>query len=277
MTITSGDGIVAGLISPWIFFKALSLNKAAGDPHAQGLIAAGIPAVFASASPGLAGATVDGTTSTLGGTIPFINPGSGASYLAKLSVMSNTGVAGIGFFDLLWYNSGIVSATTTAQTVSSVTLPARDATGTTNGAGVTAYLYCAIATTNGSAITGTTITYTNSAGTGSKTGTIGLAGFPATATAGTFIPFTLAAGDVGIKSVQSITLATSYGTGTVLLMLVREISFISFAGAAGSGQMLDWAQCGFPQLYNGTALSFYAVPTGTSCGVCFGDVAYAQG
>lgn len=277
MSITSGDGIVAGLIAPWFYFKAISPNKAAGTPHAQGLIDAGMPASFAAATPGLGGATILGSSSTLGGTIPFVNPGSGNSYLAKLSVMSNTGVAGIGFFDLLWYNTGITVTTTTGQTVSSVTLPARDATGTVNGAGVSAWLYCAVATTNGSAITGTTITYTNSGGTGSRTGTIGLAGWPATATAGTFIPFRLAAGDVGIKSVQTLTLATSYVTGTINLMLVREIAFVALAGVAGSGQMLDWAQCGFPQLYNDTALSFYAVPSGTSCGVLFGDVAFAQG
>lgn len=276
MAITTEDGIVAGYQDPIPFFKASTTNKAAAVPHAVGLIAAGFPAVFTPASPGLAGATVDGTTSTLGGTIPFTNPGSGNTYLAKVAATIGATTAALDFFDLLWYNSGIAVTTTTAQTVSSVTLPARDNAGSTNGAGVTAWLYASVATTNGSAIANTTISYTNSAGTSGRTGTVSLGGWPATATAGTFIPFTLAGGDVGVRSIQSITLGTSYVTGTISLMLIRDICFVPFI-AASTGTLLDWAGVGFSQLYNGTALSCYAVPTSTTVGAIQGHVVFAQG
>jgi hypothetical protein len=275
MTITSEDSIIAGYQSAIPFYKPSTSNKAASVPHATGLISNGYPAIFTPATPGLAGATIVGTT-TLGGTIPFTNPSSGNTYLAKLAATIGATTAALNFFDLLWYNSGIVVTTTTAQTVSSVALPARDNAGTTNGTGVTAWLYASVATTNGSAITNTTISYTNSAGTSGRTGTVSLGGWPATATAGTFIPFALAAGDVGIRSIQSITLGTSYVAGTVNLMLVRDICFMPFI-ASSTGTLLDWAGTGFTQLYNGTALSFYAIGTSTTIGAVQGHIVFTQG
>lgn len=277
MAILSGDGIVAGLPvgTSFFFFKAAATAKAIGTPHALGLSSAGLPAVFAAGSPGLSGATIDGTSSTLGGNIPFTNPGSGNSYLAKMSLASSSGIIGVGAFDMLWYNSGISITTTTGQTINSVTLPSRDNAGGTNGVGVMAWLYCATATTNAGAVANTTITYTNSAGTGSRTGSL-VQSWPATAVAGTFIPFTLQAGDLGVKSIQTLTLGTSYVTGTVILFLTRDIAFISLAAAA-SGQVMDWAQLGFPQLYNGTAMSFYVMPSATALGIIIGDIAIAQG
>ena len=277
MTITTQTGLIAGFRPQIPFYKATSTNKAAGTPHAQGLIVGNYPAAFTPGSPGLSGATVDGTTSTLGGTFPFVNGGGAETVLAKAVFGVGAGAVGIGFFDLLWYNTGITVTTTTAQTVSSVTLPSRDANGATSGAGVYAWLYCSVATTNASAITNTTISYTNSAGTAGQTGTLNFAGgWPATATAGTFLPFSLAAGDVGIQSIQSITLGTSYVTGTINLMLIRDITFLAFF-AASSVMTFDWAMTGLPTLYNGTAMSYFAIPTGTSVGAVSGTITYAQG
>ena len=47
--------------------------------------------------------------------------------------------------------------------------------------------------------------------------------FPATAVAGTLVPFQLAQGDRGVRSVQSVTLGTSYGAGAVSLVLFTII------------------------------------------------------
>jgi hypothetical protein len=277
MTITSEDSIIAGYQSAIPFYKPSTSNKAASVPHATGLISNGYPAIFTPATPGLAGATIVGTTSTLGGTIPFTNPSSGNTYLAKLAATIGATTAALNFFDLLWYNSGIVVTTTTAQTVSSVALPARDNAGTTNGAGVYCWLYASVATTNASVITNTTISYTNSAGTTGQTATLNMAGgWPATANAGTFLPFSLAAGDLGIQSIQSITLGTSYVAGTINLFLIREIAFVPFVSATSS-QILDWANLGFPKLFNGTALSYYVVPSGTGVGAVSGSLTYSQG
>lgn len=276
MTITTEAGIIAGLRPGIPFTKTIAATIFNGGPIGLGLIGTGYPATFTAATPGLAGANVDGTSSTLGGTFPFVNPSSGGTDLARVQLLTNAASFYVGIFDLLWYNTGIAVATTTAQTVGSGTQPARDATGTTNGAGVTAWLYNSVATTNVSAVTNTTITYTNSAGTGSKTGTIGLAGWPAAAVAGNFVPFTLAVGDSGIRSIQSITLGTSLVTGTVNLMLIRHIASIAVPSAS-SGWMADWATIGYPPLFNGTALSFYAIQS-TAAGVSIsGQLAFAQG
>ena len=274
MAITTEDELLAGYMSPITFLKSTTTTKAAGIPCAMCLFSSGLPGNFISAAPGLSGATVDGTTSTLGGTLYFANPPAGQStYLAKASVACGTTTAAINFFDLLWYNSGIVVTTTTAQTINSVTLPSRDMNGATNGIGVTAWLYCQTATTNASTIT---ISYTNSSGVSGRTGTIVLGGWPAAATAGTFLPFSLQNGDVGVQSIQTITLGTSLAAGSVYLMLIREFCYIGFI-AASTGMTLDWTQVGFPQLYNGTALSFFVIPTSTSVGILSGQVVYTQG
>ncbi len=275
MTISTEDQLLAGMGEAIPIFKTSSSNKAPGVPHAAGLIATGFPPAFTPGTPGLSGATVDGTTNTLGGTFPFINGGTGiSSYLAKVALCIGATTTGIAFFDLIWYNSGISVTTTTAQTINSVTLPARDSNGATSGAGVYAWIYVSSATT--ATNTTATISYTNSSGTSGKTGTITLGGIPGTATAGTFIPFSLASGDVGIQSIQSITLGTSLTAGTINLMLIRDICFCSFIGPS-TGFTYDWASIGFPNLYNGTALSFYAIPTSTTVGQINGSLRYAQG
>jgi len=275
MTITTEDGILAGFQPPVPFFKASTTNKAAGIPQAVGFAATGYPAIFTPASPGLSGTTVS-NTSTTGGFLPFTNPSSGNAYLAKLGACVGVTTIGLDFFDFLWYNSGIAVTTTSAQTINSVTLPSRDANGTTNGVGVTAWLYCQLATTNSSTISNTTISYTNAAGIAGSIGTLGLGGWPATATAGTFVPFNLQVGDTGVQSIQSITLGTSYVSGTINLMLIRDITYVGFVSAS-SGMTLDWAQLGFPQLYNGSALSFWAMPTSTTVSIVNGHVCYAWG
>jgi hypothetical protein len=124
--------------------------------------------------------------------------------------------------DLMWINTGLVVTTLTAQAITPVALPARDATGTTNGDDVQFGILVTTATTNAGAIANITISYTNQAGTAGKVGT--MASFPITAVAGTIIPFQLATGDTGIRSVQSITIGTSLVTGTISLIGYRIIS-----------------------------------------------------
>ena len=71
------------------------------------------------------------------------------------------------------------------------------------------------ATTNAAAIANITLSYTNSEGVVGRTGTMS---YPATAVIGTFVPFQLAEGDIGIRSIQSITLGTSLTAGAVSLI-----------------------------------------------------------
>jgi hypothetical protein len=115
------------------------------------------------------------------------------------------------------------------------------------------------ATTNAGAITNTTLSYTNSAGTAGRTAT--MASFPATAVIGTVVWFQLAAGDSGVQSIQSVTLGTSYAGGAVSLIVARPLaSFPSLVVHVG-GMNLPPQNPG-TRLYNGTC----ALPIGLMAG-----------
>lgn len=119
--------------------------------------------------------------------------------------------------------------TTTAQTVNSVAFPARDIQGTVNGEGCMIGLLVATATTNGAVNNTATVSYTNEAGTAGRTATLlAVTGWqiPATAVAGTIVWFMLAAGDKGVQSIQSVTLAASLGAGAVSLLVGRWLAMV---------------------------------------------------
>jgi hypothetical protein len=74
-----------------------------------------------------------------------------------------------------------------------------------------------------------TVSYTNSKGVAGRTATLSaIAGsqVPATPVIGTIVWFQLAAGDTGVQSIQSITLGTSMLTGSISLMICRDICTI---------------------------------------------------
>lgn len=279
MAITTLDGIVGGFL-PQLSFYYPSINAtAAYTPVAISCATGGLPnASFTAGAPGVAGATIDGTTSTLGGTFPFVNPVSGNTYLAKFSVGLGSNSLSVHLFDLLWYNTGLTVTTTTAQTINSVALPSRDANGATSGVGVTAYLY--VTSTLGNAQTSVpSISYTNQSGTAGRTGALAI-NLPASAATGTLIPFKLQGGDTGIQSIQSITQSVSFVSGTYILFLMRNICNIpsTMANSAGIGYTLDWAQTAFVRLYNGTALGIYVIPIAAGAtGQNFGSITVVQG
>lgn len=270
MAITSLDGVIAGLQAPVPFLKTSFTGQAAGGYHSSFYIA-GTPGAATAPSPGLAGAAL----TSYAGQLSFPGAVSGQTvYLAGLDVSSAANVGSILVVDRLWHNSGIVSATTTAQTVNSVAFPARDATGTTNGVNVLVGLEVSTATTNGAPITNTTMSYTDSAGTAAQTATI--TSFPANAVVGTFVPFNLATGDVGVRSIQTITLGTSYGTGVVNLVAYRIIAAAGIPVPNVSNAQ-DAVQLGFPTLYANTVPFIIYVLSGTAGGIVTSTVNYAQG
>ena len=71
-----------------------------------------------------------------------------------------------------------------------------------------------------------TVRYTNSKGVANRTATLSaIAGsqVPATPVIGTIVWFNLQAGDTGVQSIQGITLGTSMLTGSISLMITRDI------------------------------------------------------
>jgi hypothetical protein len=185
----------------------------------------GFPGAITVGTPGLSGRAVYGSTE--GGAITqILGTPTGYWHLTGAAISSSV-VHSHMIFDLLWINSGIVVTTTTAQTVTSATLPPRDINGGTAGAGCGIGLLFTAAATNASAISGSTVSYTNSDGTSGRTATlVAVAGsqIPATPVVGTLVWFALAAGDTGVQSIESITLGTSLVTGSVSLIIARPIA-----------------------------------------------------
>lgn len=220
----------------YAFYKAGGAKDAAGYHYWLGKDA-GFPGGFALGSPGVNGFTTDcsvasSATNPVGavqaGSHPLTDPSTGNLYLTNVTL--SDGLAGqIQLIDVLWYNTGLSVTTTTAQTVTPPTLPARDHNGTNNGAGVQAALYALTALGNAATVANTTISYTDQDGNAGNTGTFSaVAGWqaPATPVIGTWMPFQLAAGDSGIRNLASITLGTTYTSGTMSLVLYRVLATI---------------------------------------------------
>lgn len=269
MTITNLDGIVAGMLPPQSFIKSTGTMEAAGVFHSL-FYAAGRPGAAAAPTPGLAGAAL----TSYAGQLPWTDPAGGdLSYLAKLT--AKAGVAGtLLLCDRLWHNSGFTVTTTTAQTVNSAAWPARDRNGATTGEDVLIGIEVSGATTNAGAISNMTIGYDDTGG-NSATGVTAY-NFPATAVAGTFVPFLLAAGDTGVQQVNSLTLGTSLVTGTVHLVAYRVLDEIEVT-TANIGATHDAIATGFARLYDGTTPFLLWLPTATTAMVVSGMMGVAQG
>ena len=215
----------------------------------------GFPGAWATGSPGVNGRNTDGTNSADFGCIPISNPSTGANYITEIQMAAAVNHSHL-FFDVLWVNTGLVVTTTTAQTVTMASaLPARDINGTTSGEGCMIAMLFTAAATNAGVITNTTVTYTNSAGTAGRTATLAAivgSQIPATPVIGTLIWFNLAAGDIGVQSIQSVTLGTSLVTGSISMMITRDIATIGTTIPNVTAQKM----IGTPgiRIYNGTCM-----------------------
>jgi hypothetical protein len=250
MAITTLAGAVAGARPPMRVLKtAAGLNLTAAT-WGSWWYTTSDPVAGVASSAGLAG---EALTAPVTGALRWQDPASGNSYLLNAKTMvSNTAAvqANLVLCDRLWQNSGIDVTVTTAQTINSVAWPARDMNGATSGAGVWIALEVSSATGAGAATP--TIEYTNSAGGGTKTGTC--LGYSASATAGRICLFNLQAGDVGVQSVQTITLGTSLTSGTVHLIALRPICMIEGKPNTTNSTQVDAFAAGFARLYDGSVL-----------------------
>lgn len=229
-----------------------SWAKDSGFPGAYVLGTPGVNGWWTDASQATNAANPAGATQTGSPQLP--NAASGNYYMLPPKLTTSVGhLAQIN--DLLWYNTGIVVTTTGAQAIAmpGASVPARDLNGSTNGEGWNAGILVTTATTNGGAITNTTLSYTNSEGTAGRTAT--MASFPATAVIGTFVPFRLAAGDRGIRTIQSITLGTSYAGGAISVVLYRNLYSVPnpVVNVGGIADSFTTDQTGV-RIYNGTAI-----------------------
>jgi len=249
---------------PFEFHKIGTAAEAIGNWYAF-FKDSGFPGAYSLGAPGLNGWWVDASQTTNAanpagaaqvGVNRLVAPASGSYYVNGIGVGSSVAHV-LNLVDIIWYNTGAVVTTTTAQaiTVPAGSKPARDTYGTTNGDGWQIGILVTTATTNAGAITNMTCSYTDSDGNAGNTATI--ASFPATAVIGTFVPFQLAAGDRGVRSVESLTLGTSLVTGAVSLVIYRNISSVvnPVANVGGIMNKVTSDPTGI-RIYNGSALNW---------------------
>ena len=267
MAITSVDLALAGMRPPEMYAKALSGTLVAARPFSS-FYTAGIPGAAVAPTPGLAGAAL----TSYSGQIP-VPAASGNTHLARFTGVSSGQSGMLLLCDRLWHNSGITITQTTAQTINSVAWPARDDNGTTSGSGV--YIGVEVSTATGTGTPTLTVGYTNSAGTAGKTGT-NIQATAATSAIGTFHQIGLAAGDVGVQSVQSLTLSATWTSGTIHLVAYRILAALELP-AAGVPNAIDALTSGMPRVWDNSVPFLIFVPSTTTTTALTGTVTFTQG
>jgi hypothetical protein len=269
MAITTMDGVLAGCKPPQLFYKALSGTLVGGRPFTP-FYSAGIPGPAVAPTPGIAGEAL----TYYAGQIPFTNPSGGQkSYLARFAGMNSAQYGTLLLCDRLWHNSGLSVTTTSAQTVNSVAFPARDNNASTNGEGVMIALEITTATGSGAATP--SISYTNSDGVAGKTASLAVA-YGASSTVGSFYPFALAAGDKGVRSIQSYTSNVSMTSGAISLVAYRVIATLPM-GYFNIAAALDALTGGMPEMFDNTVPFLVFIPSSTSSTYFAGQMIVTQG
>lgn len=253
------------------FMKTGTASDAAGYWYCTSKDA-GFPGAWSPGSPGVNGRVTDGAASGDYGCIPIPNAVSGGNYLTEIQMAASVNHSHL-LFDCLWVNSGLSITTTTAQAITTPTLPARDINGTTNGEGCMIAILCTAAVGLAAVASNATVSYTNSKGVAGRTATLSAivgSQAPATPVIGTLIWFNLAAGDSGVKSIEGITLGTSWVSGTISLMITRDIATIGTTIPNVTAQKI----IGSPgiRLYNGTCLLHGVLTSATTATFFSGEL-----
>ena len=267
MAITSLDLAIAGERPLEAYSKALSGTLVAGRPFSPFYLA-GVPGAAVAPTPGLSGEAL----TAYAGQIP-VPAASGNTHLSFAQFVSSAQAGTLLICDRLWHNSGFTITVATAQTVNSVAWPARDKAGSTNGAGV--YLGVEISAATGAGTPTITASYTNSAGTSGRSGVNSVATV-ATSAAGTFYPIGLQAGDIGVRSVQSLTLSATWTSGTMHLVAYRPIAALSLS-AGGVPSSINAITGNLPRLYDNTVPFLIYIPQTTTTTMLTGSLKFTQG
>jgi hypothetical protein len=255
MAITTVDGLVAGARQkvPWIKTSArttiangwFTQFDQAGNPGA-GTIAGlsqtnGSLVTDATAGHSLINAFGGGATGYLG-TVEFAN--TVASRLMLVDVLARYGT----------YAFNVSTGALSSQPDISGRLPG------SNYAGTQIWYECATAITTNQTVT---VTYTDESGnTGATTGAVAFGLAP---TLGRLMPMPLAAGDSGVRKIESVT-STGATVGTFNILIVRPL-WTGRVPVANSGDCHSWDRVGFPTVYDTSALQCWINADSTGGGV----------
>lgn len=242
-TLASVNAALPGMKQEYV--KAVAVTAGAWN---SAWLLTGPPGTGVAPSSGVAG---DVPTDATAGSFPFTNPSSGNTYLARLDGYAQAAGAGptmLAVYDRLWHNSGISSTATTAQTIQASTplvpLTRPDA----DGGSAEAWLevYAAM----GSGTPTVTLTYTDQSGNTGQSGSSGA--LVTTMAAGRTVPFQLAAGDTGVRSIQTWQASATFTSGTIGLVLRRCLTMLSLQ--VNTPSSFDALACGLPRVYDDACL-----------------------
>lgn len=254
MSITKLDDYIAS-VKQVIAFQRSGARTTIANDWFQTLDLAGQPGAGT-----LAGGVAAGTkpTDATSGYPTITNFAGGAiGYLTRVA-FAGTALLRIGLFDrLMLAGTYGANATTTITATYGDRLPGNVSGSGGDATGIQLWLECVTAGTLGTI----TITYTNSAGTGSRTTAI----TPAALTVGRNIQFTLQAGDTGVQSVQSVQVA-SYTSGTYNLSVLRPL-WTNRVPLANFADVHDFTRTGMPQVFDSSALLVMVNTDSTSLGI----------
>lgn len=269
MAIDTLDKLVAGLSARQILtiYKSsistqgangfTSLWRATGNPG-QGAI----PSTAATC-----------TSSLLGGW-PFVNPVSGNSYLAGLTIQGAASHQLI-IYDRLQHMGGLSGTTTTAQTVG-ISIPANR-----NAAYTDPDLewFCEIYTDIGTSGQTATVTYVDE-GDQSATFTFTLGGTSPLNQDSRLFPLNSATTNLGatkkIKSITSVTHATTGTAGSYGFTVAKRLASVNM-GQINVGQTYDFAGLKFPKVPNDACIWFAILASNATTGIMTGDLTMVQG
>lgn len=276
MAITTLDGAAAGARQPEMIAKAITATLVAGRPASLWSLG-GRPGAGAFDAT-LNGVTLSSSSAQVAGQIPHYDPTSGNAHLHRL-VGKATQAGTLMLLDRLWHNGGYTITSTSAQNSTTPTWPARCATSgtddspSTNGHNI--LLACEVSAATGAGTPTITVGYTNSAGTASRTAT-NVIPTAATAAIGATYLIGLQAGDVGVRSMQSVTLSATWTSGTMNMAAYRLLAELPLSGPF-MADAIDWLTGAAPRLYNGTVPWLVFVPSTTTAANISGCYVETQG
>lgn len=255
-----------GAMPPVEFVKALTPTLVAGRPHVLNYLA-GAPGAMVAPTPGVAGAAL----TAYPGSLRFQNPLPGLeTRLMRLQAQATQG-GSLLLCDRLWHNSGLSATSTLAQPVNSVAWPARDSSGAIDGEQVLVGLE--VSTATGAGTPALTLGYTDSDGVAGMIGVNSVATV-ASSPAGSFYPMGLAAGDRGVRGIQTFQLSTSWTSGVFHLVAYRVLARLELA--AGIPNAIDALTSGFVKHHDNTVPFLMWIPSATTATGINGHVIFTQ-
>lgn len=276
MAIGNLDQAAIGARPPMMIAKAVTATLVAGRPASLWSLA-GSPGAGAFDTT-LNGVTLSSSSTIPNGAIPHFDPATGNAHLHRLTGRA-TQSGTIMLLDRIWHNGGYTITSTSAQNSTTPTWPSRcptsgvDDTPVTTGYAVLLALEISAAT--GAGTPTITISYTNSAGTAGRTATNIIATVASSAIGATYF-IGLQAGDLGVRSVQSLTLSATWTSGTMNLVAYRLLAELEVAGAFVPSA-IDFLTGGGPRLYNGTVPWLVFVPNTTTASTISGSYVETHG